>query len=139
MEYRSTASVPSIVQNGKGFVQARTTIHQVHPHLKPGQSTAADYLQRVERSPRRAAALERARQRAAGPLEAADRRSLAQLRLAAGLSQAQLAAKMGTQQPNIARWEREPKNMTVETLLRLGEALGVAPATVIEAIKASQG
>jgi len=100
---------------------------------------ASEYLARVEADPRKSAALARARGRAGQRVSENEAISLTKLRLSAKLSQAQLALKLGTQQPNIARWERDPKNMTVETVFRFAEALGVEPTAVLEATRVQNG
>lgn len=51
--------------------------------------------------------------------------SLRSLRLKAGLSQRELAERIGTSQPNIARMEKSPGDVTLGTLRRLAAALGV--------------
>lgn len=118
-------------------MQVCTMFHSL-PALQAGQLAAADYLAQVEADPRRAAALARARVRA-GRVNAAATQTLSQLRLSAGLSQAQLAERLGTQQPNIARWERDPRNMNVETIHRFAAALGVPPDAVFKASSVGYG
>lgn len=50
---------------------------------------------------------------------------IAAARLAAGLTQAQLAEAVGVSQQQIARWDASGKNLKMQTLMRIGEALGV--------------
>lgn len=134
LEYRPTSNVPGSVENGELTMQTCTVFHSLPP-LNRGELCASDYLAKVEANPRRAAALARARERAGRT--PGRPQTLTQLRMAAGLSQAQLASKMGTQQPNIARWEREPGKMNVETILRFASALGVAAEEVFKASSSS--
>lgn len=137
-EYRPTSSVPSVVENGELTFQVCTLFH-TRPPLRSGELNASEYLARVEADPRKSAALARARGRAGQRVSENEAISLTKLRLSAKLSQAQLALKLGTQQPNIARWERDPKNMTVETVFRFAEALGVEPTAVLEATRVQNG
>ena len=92
---------------------------------------------KLERNPQRAAALAKARARLAGIAEERSAETLTTLRLKAGLSQAQLAQKVGTKQSNVSRWEREPKELQVTTILKLAAALGVSDAKIFELVKAS--
>jgi len=96
-----------------------------------------DRIARLERNPERAAALAGARARLGRFVESGTRPTLATLRLKAGLSQAQLAKKIGTQQGNVSRWEREPKELQVSTIMRLAAALGVSDTEVFEIVKDS--
>lgn len=137
-EYRPTSSVPSVVENGELTFQVCTHFH-TRPALRPGELSAADYLAAVEADPRKSAALARARARAGQSVSEIGGTNLAKLRLSAKMSQAQLAAKLGTQQPNVARWERDPKNMTAETVFRFAEALGVNATEVLEATRVNNG
>lgn len=137
-EYRPTSSVPNVVENGELTFQVCTLFH-TRPPLRTGELSASDYLAKIEADPRKSAALARARARVGQRVADNEVISLTKLRLSARLSQAQLAARLGTQQPNIARWEREPKNMTVETVFRFAEALGVEPTAVLEATRVNNG
>ena len=60
--------------------------------------------------------------------------SLASLRLRAGLSQSELAEKLGTKQSNISRWEHQPVDMKVSTVISLAGALGVSPSDIFDAV-----
>lgn len=60
---------------------------------------------------------------------------LAALRLSAGLSQKTLAERMGKQQPAIARWERNPSQMQIETAFAYCEALGITLQEFQDAIR----
>lgn len=136
-EYRPTSSVPNVVENGELTFQVCRHFY-TRPELRPGEISASEYLAKVEANPKKAAALSRVRARA-GRNDSTDPISLAKLRLSAGLSQSQLAAKLATQQPNIARWEREPQSMTVDTVFKFADALGVNPAAVLEATRVNNG
>lgn len=52
-------------------------------------------------------------------------------RKAAGLSQAQLASALGCQQPLISRIENGMVAATIEVLVAIGEATGIAPALLL--------
>jgi len=131
VEYRPTSGIAHTFEAGELSVQV-CRLFVALPPLKEGHVPVAEYLEKVERSPRRAAALQRARKRA-GLVSDGGQPTLAQLRLAAGLSQSQLADRLGTKQPNIARWERDPQAMSVETVIRYARALGVGPDLVFRA------
>jgi plasmid maintenance system antidote protein VapI len=130
--------VPNVVETGEFTFQVCTHFY-VRAPLRTGEISAVDFLAKVEADPRKAAALAGARERAGLRAQANGRSTLTALRLSARLSQTQLAEKMKTQQPNIARWEREPKNMTADTVYKLAEALGVSAATVLAATQNGHG
>ena len=92
------------------------------PALARGGVDVGAYLAQQERDPEMAAAMAAMRRRVAPTRH---QPTLATLRQHAGLSQSQLAATMGTQQPNIARWERDPAQMTARTIQRLAAVLRV--------------
>jgi HTH-type transcriptional regulator/antitoxin HipB len=50
---------------------------------------------------------------------------LAQRRKIKGLTQAQVAKKIGTSTPQLSRTERRPTNVTMRTLMRYAEAVGM--------------
>jgi transcriptional regulator with XRE-family HTH domain len=52
-------------------------------------------------------------------------------RLAAGLAQEALAAKVGVERAHISAMERGQQNVTLVTLWRVAEALGVPPSTLV--------
>ncbi|MCS6798519.1 MAG: helix-turn-helix domain-containing protein [Myxococcota bacterium] len=54
------------------------------------------------------------------------------LRLAAGLTQKELAARAGMKRPNLVRVESGRHTPSLDTILRLAAAIGVAPARVLE-------
>ena len=97
----------------------------------------SERMARLERDPKKAAALARARGRLGQAAEKGARPTISSLRLNAGLSQAQLAERLGTQQGNISRWEREPTELQVTTILRLAAALGVSDTVIFEIVKAA--
>lgn len=91
-----------------------------------------------EADPAMAAALARARRRAGQRASAADAIcGIAALRLSAGLSQRQLAERLSTQQPAVARWERDPEQMTLPTIRQLAAALGVPEQAIFDAVRGS--
>lgn len=63
--------------------------------------------------------------------------TLADLRLRAGLSQFELAKRLDKQQPNIARMEKHPGNVELDTMIALAKALECDINTVLEAILAT--
>lgn len=56
---------------------------------------------------------------------------IAAARIAAGMTQAQLAARIGTTQGMIARWETGVRKPKMESLMRIGTALGIDWQTII--------
>ncbi len=56
---------------------------------------------------------------------------IAESRRAAGLTQKQLAAKLGVPQSQISRIERHPDQLTVRTLKRVAQALGVNVSALV--------
>ena len=50
---------------------------------------------------------------------------LAKQRKSKGLTQAQLAVAMGTSTPQLSRTERRPENVTMRTLMRYADAIGM--------------
>lgn len=98
-----------------------------------------DRIARLEKSPRRADALARARQRLGRWLDAEQRpgSELVALRLAAGLSQRQLAGLLGTQQANVSRLEKCPGNPGLNTLQSWASALGVSIDRLASAIRST--
>jgi DNA-binding phage protein len=50
---------------------------------------------------------------------------LAKHRKRKGMTQAELARKMGTSTPQLSRTERRPENVTMRTLIRYAEAVGM--------------
>ncbi|MEE1653762.1 helix-turn-helix domain-containing protein [Brachymonas sp. J145] len=93
----------------------------------------SDYLRSSASKPGRAEHLSAA----ARELATSDQvtlRPLTRLRLNADMTQAKLAGLMGVSQPNIAKWERDPGNMTCDTQRRLAKALGITFMEVAAAI-----
>lgn len=95
------------------------------PVLECGGELVADYIAQQEMNPAMAQAMERMRRKIGTAISNRPRSGLAALRFKAGLSQQQLADRMETQQPNIARWERHPEQMTVLTIRKLAHALEI--------------
>jgi DNA-binding phage protein len=50
---------------------------------------------------------------------------LAKQRKVKGLTQAQVASAMGTSTPQLSRTERRPENVTMRTLMRYADAMGM--------------
>jgi DNA-binding phage protein len=50
---------------------------------------------------------------------------LAKQRKSKGLTQAQVASAMGTSTPQLSRTERRPENVTMRTLMRYADAIGM--------------
>lgn len=96
-------------------------------------SGASDRRARLSANPRRAAALQRARQRISKEISDDSIFSLVKLRLNAGLSQAELAEAMDTQQPAIARLEKRTAEPNLSTMVKLAEVLGVQEEVVFKA------
>lgn len=59
-------------------------------------------------------------------------RKVRALRLAAGLSQEQLADKSGLHRTYVSSLERGLRNVGLDNILRLAEALGVQPSVLFE-------
>lgn len=117
--------------NNQPVVEVRNTAQGV---------TASDRISRLERNPKRKAALERARGRIGQWLttEEVPGSSIAALRLRAGLSQRELAQRMNTHQSNISRLEKQPDDPKLSTLEALAAALSVPLTSVIDAVKQHQ-
>lgn len=96
-------------------------------------SGASDRRARLSANPKRAAALQRARQRISREINDDSIFSIAKLRLNAGLSQAELAKIMDTQQPAIARMEKGAVEPKLSTMEKLAEVLGVSVEVVVRA------
>lgn len=109
----------------------------IHPPQRPDWRGIHERTAELEKNPRRAAALARARQRLSGELF--ERTNLAALRLRHGLSQAQLAERIGTSQSHLSRIESGLDDPRHSTLLKLVDALGEPIETVSRAIGATQG
>lgn len=98
-----------------------------------------EHIAKLERTPARAAALARARQRiGAWVTNEMPDKGLAALRMKAGLSQAKLAELIGTQQSNISRWEKTTGDMQHSTMKKMAQVLGVSTADVVAAIERQQ-
>ena len=110
------------------------------PAILAGGHELGDYLRRIERNPKRAAGLAKARMRLAQSMATQamteQPASLAALRLQAGLSQTQLAEKMGTKQPAIARFEKDPSAMQYPTMSAIAKVFGCQVGDVANIIAA---
>lgn len=96
------------------------------PVLLRGGKEARSYLRQKLSDPARAARVAALRTEIGNSLaeEHAGVLTLSILRMRAGLSQSALAERVGTQQPNIARWEKSPAGIQIETIAKLAKALG---------------
>jgi DNA-binding XRE family transcriptional regulator len=108
----------------------------IHPPQPPGWRDIHERLAELERHPRRAAALARARQRLASTLHPAP--SLGHLRMQQGLSQSELARRIGTSQSRLSRIEAGLDDPRYSTLTKIAAALGVDLNTLAQALAASQ-
>lgn len=104
------------------------------PVLSRGGMELGQYLAQQERNPAMAAAMAAMRQRMAARHTTC---GLATLRQRKGMSQAQLAAALETSQPNIARWEKDPEQMTARSIQRMAEALQVREQEIHDAMKSA--
>jgi DNA-binding XRE family transcriptional regulator len=64
--------------------------------------------------------------------------SLKILRLRAGYSQAQLAEKIGMKQPNVCEFEAGKRKPSVDTLMKLADALGTTTDAILKFIIQSE-
>jgi len=60
--------------------------------------------------------------------------TLRKLRLEKGISQETLAERLGKKQTEISRLEREGRNITLESIRKLSNALGILPSEFIKAL-----
>lgn len=103
-----------------------------------GYIDADDFEQQlISEDPAFAKSMLKARQKLSGELRAS---GLKAIRLNAGLSQAQLAQLIGTSQPHIARLEKSPESMYLDTAVKLSHALHIdlneiASAAGLSAVK----
>lgn len=107
---------------------------QADPVLARGGMELGQFLAQQERNPAMAAAMAAMRQRIAARHATC---GLATLRQRQGLSQAQLAAALETSQPNIARWEKDPEQMTARNIQRMAGALQVSEQDIHDAMKST--
>lgn len=107
------------------------------PALLNGGMTADDFLAHLLADPEMADAVRHVRQEV-GTVQAQHHGcGLAALRLQAGLSQKEQAQRMGKLQPAIARWERDPEQMTVRNVHQYCESLGITEQMFHDAIHAT--
>jgi DNA-binding transcriptional regulator YiaG len=100
---------------------------------KQGYQDIHERIKELEQNPRRAKALERARQELAEELYPPH--SLAALRLKKGLSQTGLARMIGTSQSRLSRLESGQDKPLHFTVVKLSEALGESLETISRAMK----
>lgn len=110
----------------------------IHPPQRPGWRDINVRLEEVERDPRRAEAIARARQKLA--TSCFKERTLSAIRLEKGLSQAQLARRIDTSQSRLSRIEAGLDDPRLSTVRKLAEALGESVSSISDAIgRASRG
>lgn len=107
---------------------------QSDPVIDCGGVEVGQFLAEQERDPEMAAAMAAMRKRIAAERSKHAPLTLAVLRQRAGLSQAQLAAATETSQPNIARWEKDPEQMTAKSIRRMAAALHVKEQDIHDAM-----
>lgn len=107
---------------------------QADPVVACGGAEVGQFLAEQERDPEMAAAMAAMRQRIAAERSKHAPPTLTVLRQRAGLSQTQLAAAMKTSQPNIARWEKDPEQMTAKSIKRMAAALHVKEQDIHDAM-----
>lgn len=132
-EILSFSQQPTLVTKAGGWFVVPTESATLVYDQKIGTNIKAR-IAKLEKNPKRAEALAKARQRIGVALQRADttqEHTLAAMRLRAGLSQAKLANLMGTQQPNIARLEKNPAGLQAATVLKLAHALRVDPLEIL--------
>lgn len=105
------------------------------PALNAGGLEADDFLEQFLADPDMADAMAKVRRKVGAAQAPEAGCGLAALRLSAGLSQKTLAERMGKQQPAIARWERNPSQMQIETAFAYCEALGITLQEFQDAIR----
>lgn len=105
--------------------------------IKRGGMMVDDYLAKVLQEPGLEARVSSFRRRVGSTAIDEGNVSLAALRLSVGLTQQQLADRMGMRQPNVARLERNPRAIQIETMMKLSEALSVSLQAVVEAVAKS--
>lgn len=109
---------------------ALRALHEQNVQVTPAEDKEtrhyidADEFERqlISEDPSFAKNLLRARQKLGKDLDA---KGLKSIRLNAGLSQHQLAELIGTSQPHIARLEKAPQNMQLDTAVKLAHALSI--------------
>lgn len=131
-----------------GTVTMRATLYQGNhwapleslmddPVLLNGGMTANDFLAQLLADPEMAEAMRYVRQEVGTAQAQHPGCGLAALRLQAGLSQKDQAERMGKLQPAIARWERDPEQMTVRNVHQYCESLGITAQMFHDAISAT--
>lgn len=105
------------------------------PAIARGGMEASAYLAKLELDPEMAAAMRSMRKQLAMVRTQNEACSLSILRMRAGLSQAQLATAMETSQPNIARWEKDPEQMTAKSIRRMANVLQVKEQAIHDAMQ----
>lgn len=116
------------------------TYAQSIEHQRPKRGLSrAERTSRIQASPERTAALKAGRERLSKAIEFRNNgeATLTTLRLRAQLSQSELASRMNMQQPNVARMEKKPGDLTMSRLVALSNALGVEIGDVVAAVQAT--
>jgi ribosome-binding protein aMBF1 (putative translation factor) len=135
LEFQTTERAGSGIAPLPSSGRVNLSIVTVGPHIPtpPRYADIADVVARTEKSPRRKAALVRARIKLAGTAYKATDQSIASIRLKKGWSQHDLSVAMGTSQPHIARIEAGD-DVRISTVLNLAAALKIAPLGAFAAI-----
>ena len=130
------------------MVQMRATIYHhdkwvdldslsADPALSQNGILAEDFLLKQESNPVMSEALAKMRMKLGTAM--ANRVTpvcgIAALRMQKGFSQHRLAELMETQQPNIARWEKNPEQMTYSTLKKYAACLGIKEQVLFDTVE----
>jgi len=128
-----------ITANSGGASIVRIEHRVVHAPVPAGYTEIDDLIDRHQQDPRKAKALERARQRLASVLNGKAPTTLSTLRLRKGLSQASLAASIGNSQPSYSKIEAGRVDVMHSTFEKLVEVLGVSRDDLAIAIRNTVG
>lgn len=128
---RITTGDPTTTSDGTVVVIEATVVHPPQP---TGFRSIEDRLAEMERNPKRAEALDKARRRLAKTLQ--PDAPLAALRMSRGLSQRELAGRLGTSQSRLSRIEAGLDDPRLSTVRKLADALAVDVNAIDEAIAA---
>lgn len=107
----------------------------VHPPQPPAFRSIEEREAELERNPKRAKALAKARQRLAKTVH--PDAPLAALRMSRGFSQRALAERLGTSQSRLSRIESGLDDPRLSTVRKLADALSVDVSTIDRAIAAT--
>lgn len=130
----SPIGAPSSPESDRSAVIVSREFSAARPLPLPDTVSLDSLMERFEADPRKAAALQEARERLASAFYAEHSDTLAALRMRKGFSQAQLAQQVGTSQSHIARIERGRNDPATDLIGRIAAALGVDAAEVFDSI-----